>query len=197
MSATFSANGKTYEISRTNYLIAEFDKVKNENRELNSAEEQGLVILQDKYSRIERLAKRVLELENKYYETFNEKDGELYEKAKAVYEKEFAEVTKFEIEQNGITAKAQKNAIGNTRKIVIKALQVDKKGNTIRTEEEAKEIWNSYVEENGTEVENEWLGYFLNYLTGRDKVEDDPFVMQAKAKAEQRANMKKGISKAR
>lgn len=197
MSATFKANGNTYEIKRTNYLIAEFDKIKNENRTLNAEEEQGLVILQDKYMAIERLAKRVLELENKYYETFDEKDGEIYERAKAHYDKQLEELARLEVTQNGVTLKAQKASIENAKRILIKALQVDRKGNQIRTEQEANEIWDCFVEDNGTESSNEWLVWFINYLTGNDKVEDDPFVSQAKAKAEQKANMRRGISKAK
>ena len=195
MSATFKANGKEYEIKRTNYLIAEFDKIKSENRALNAEEEQGFVILQDKYMAIERLAKRVLELESKYYETFDEKDGAIYERAKAHYEKQLEELAKFEVEQNGIVKKAQKNSVENAKKLVIKALQVDRKGNSIRTEEEANEIWDCFVEDNGQDNTDEWLVWFVNYITGNDKVEDDPFVAQAKAKAEQKAQMRKGISK--
>lgn len=197
MSATFKANGKEYEIKRTNYLIAEFDKIKSENRALNAEEEQGFVLLQDKYMTIERLANRVLELESKYYETFDEKDGAIYEKAKALYEKRLETLAKFEVEQNGIVNKIQKKSRENAKKLVIKALQVDRKGNQIRTEEEAKEIWGYFVEENGQDITDEWLTWFINYITGNDKVEDDPFVAQAKAKAEQKANMRKGISKVR
>lgn len=195
MNATFTVNGNTYEILRTNYLLVQFEKIKQENHGLTAEEEQSLAILQDKYLRIERLAKRVLELEQKFYETFSEADEEIYNRAKAHYEKEYADVVKFEAEQNGISVKAQKNAVDNARRVVIKALQVDNKGNSIRTQEEATEIWNSFVEENGIEGETEWLTWFINFLTGRDKVEDDPFVAQAKAKAEQKAQMKKGILK--
>ena len=197
MNATFTVNGKTYEILRTNHLILQFENIKQQNQGLTAEEEQGIAILQDKYLRMERLAERVLEVEKRFYETFSQSDEEIYNRAKAHYEKEYAEVVKFEAEQNGVFAKAQKNGRDNARRVVIKALQIDNKGNAIRTEEEATEIWNAFVEEYGIEGEAEWLTWFINFLTGRDKVEDDPFVAQAKAKAEQKANMRKGILKAK
>ena len=197
MSATFTVNGNTYEIIRTNYLIAEFDKIKSENKELSIEENQKLHILTEKMARIKKLTERVVELENKFYETFDKKDEELYERAKAHFEKEYADVVKYELELDGLADKANRNGIKNIERLVIKALQVDRKGNQIRKEQEAKEIWESFVEENGTSVTDEWLAYFMNYITGNDKVEDDPFVTQAKAKAEQKANMRKGILKAK
>ena len=197
MNAEFTLNGTTYEIKRTNYIVKEFEKIKSENHRMSTEDEQGLAILQDKYSRIGRLAERVLELEKKFFETFAKEDEEIYEKAKAHYEKEYADVVKFEAEQNGIAIKAHEQSLDNAKKLVIKALQVDNKGHNIRTLKEATEIWESYEEEVGLESSNEWLTWFINFISGRDNVEENPFVAQAKAKAEQKANMKKGILKAK
>jgi hypothetical protein len=43
----------------------------------------------------------------------------------------------------------------------------------------------------------EFVAYTLNYVMGADEEIDNPFMTQAKAKAEQKANMKRGIVKVR
>lgn len=197
MNATFTSNGNTYEIKRTNYLIREFDRIKHENHKLTTEDEQALALIQDKYARIGRLGERVSELEKKFYETFSKEDEEIYERAKTHYEKEYADVVKFEAEQNGVTIKANNQSLDNAKILVILALQVDNKGKNIRTEKEAVEIWETYEEEVGLENSNEWLTWFINFISGGDNIEENPFVTQAKAKAEQKANMRKGILKAK
>ena len=193
--ATFTTNGKKYEIKRNRYLQAELEEIKSNNEEstLSAQEQKNYAILQDKYSTLEKLAKKVKELEDKFYEKFDEKAGELYDRAKSYYDKVFAETAQFEVEQNGISQKVQKEAIDSAERLVIVALQKDEKGATIRSEEEATNIWCSYVDEAGQQTAIEWLMYFVNYVVGNDSVESDPFVAQAKAKAEQRANMRKGL----
>ena len=196
--ATFKTNGKTYQIKRNRYLQAELEEIKaNNDNALSAQEEKNYTILQDKYATLERLAVKVKELEDKYYETFDEEAGAIYKRAKAHYDEMFEETAQFEVEQNGIAQKMQKVAIDNAEKVVIVALQKDEKGNTIRSEQEATDIWCSYVDEVGQQSAIEWLIYFTNYLVGNDKVDDDPFVAQAKAKAEQRANMRKGLKMAK
>lgn len=193
--ARFEVNGNTYEIIRTRYLQAEFNRISEENKELSPEDEKGYALLQDKYARLEKLSNRVKELEDKYYESFDDADGELYEKAKAQYDKVYQETIDFELNLNGIAKRVQKIAIDNAEKILIRALQIDKEGKEIRTYKEAEDIWCSYVDEVGKNTAVEWLLYFVNYVTGNDSVEDDPFVAQAKAKAEQKANMRQGLKK--
>ena len=193
--ATLRVNGEVYKIKRNRFLKAELDEIKENGNEnaLSAQEEKNYAILQDKYSTLEKLAKKVKELEDKFYETFEEEAGIVYERAKAHYDKVFAETAQFEVEQNGISQKVQKTAIDNAEKLVIIALQKNDKGETIRTEEQANNIWCSYVDEVGQQTAVEWLIYFVNYVVGNDNVDDDPFVAQAKAKAEQKANMRKGL----
>ena len=193
--ARFEVNGNTYEIIRTRYLQAEFNRISEENKELSPEDEKGYALLQDKYARLEKLSNRVKELEDKYYESFDDADGELYDKAKAQYDKVYQETIDFELSLNGIAKRVQKIAIDNAEKVLIRALQIDKEGKEIRTHKEAEDIWCSYVDEVGKNAAVEWLLYFVNYVTGNDSVEDDPFVAQAKAKAEQKANMRQGLKR--
>ena len=193
--ASFFVEGKEFIIVRNRYLQAEFDSITKQGKTLTEEEETSYALLQDKYLRLEKIAVRVTELEDKYYETFDDADCEIYEKAKAQYDKVYKETVAFELAQNGIAKKVQKVAIDNAEKIVIRALQLDNKGNEIRSKEEAENIWCTYVDEVGKNVATEWLLYFIQYLTGSDNVEDSPFVAQAKAKAEQKANMKQGLKR--
>lgn len=193
--ASFFVEGKEFIIVRNRYLQAEFDSITKQGNTLTEEEETSYALLQDKYLRLEKLAERVNELEDKYYETFDDADCEIYEKAKAQYDKVYKETVAFELAQNGIAKKVQKVAIDNAEKVVIRALQLDNKGNEIRSKEEAENIWCTYVDEVGKNVATEWLLYFIQYLTGNDNVEDSPFVAQAKAKAEQKANMKQGLKR--
>jgi hypothetical protein len=194
----FELGKQRYEIKRNRYLSAELDRIRNESGALSAEDEQNIVKLQDKYASLKKLAERVKELEDKYYETFSEEDEAIYKRAKSHYDNVLNDVTRFEIETNGVMSRAQKAGIDNAEKLVIIALQKDDKGNTIRTAEESNDIWCSYVDEVGQATAIEWLLYMVNYISGNDGAdEENPFITQAKAKAEQRANMKKGIGKAR
>lgn len=193
--AKFEVNGKEYEIKRNRYLKAKYDEMVDENVSLSNDEQKSYALLEEKYGRLEKLALRTKELEDAYYETFDYDAGVLYEKAKAQYEKLLKETIDFELQQNGIANKVKKVTIDNAERLLISALQIDENGKTIMSKEEAQEIWCNYVDEVGQNSAIEWLLCFVNYITGNDKVEDDPFVSQAKAKAEQKANMKKGLNK--
>lgn len=186
----FELNGQRYEIKRNRYLQAEFDELKDEFK-LTEEEQIALAKENDFDERLEKLAKRKDELYEKYLETFDEKDEELYNKACLAYDKL--------IEQEGnaesIMAKRRKQLIDMGEKLVIKALEKNEKGETIRSEEEAKEIWCNLVDEYGQVAVMEFILYTMNYIVGAGEEIENPFMAQAKAKAEQKANMKNGISK--
>ena len=82
-------------------------------------------------------------------------------------------------------------------KLVIMGLQYDREGNQIRTFEEANDVWSKLVDEYGKYPAVEFVVYTANYIIGADEEIENPFMTQAKAKAEQKANMKKGILKAK
>jgi hypothetical protein len=187
-------NGEKYEIKRNRHILIEIEKMRGDNV-LTDEESQNYVILQDKYSRLEKLAKRVKDLEDKYYETFGEDDGEIYERAKAHYDLMLRETTEFEISTKGVADKIQRATINKVEALVINALTMNELGETIRTRDEADSIWCSYVDEVGHETAKEWLLYAFNYLSGNDGANDsDPFIAEQKAKAERKANMRKGIA---
>ena len=188
----FEVNGKTYEIKRTRYLQAEFDEMKN-GIEMTDEEQVAYAKEQDFDARLEKLRDRKDELYEKYLETFDEADEEKYNKALAAYNRLIDEAGQME----SVSGKQRKKMLDLGEALIIKALQIDKDGKTIRTEDEAKSIWECFVEENGEVTAVQFVVFTINYIMGGDEDIENPFITQAKAKAEQRANMRKGIVKAK
>lgn len=189
---SFEVNGKNYEIKRTRFLQAEFDEMKG-GIELTDEEQVAYAKEQEFDARLEKLRVRKDELYAKYLETFDEADEAIYLKACAAFDRLIDEAGRME----SVSGKQRKRMIDMGERLIIKALQIDKDGKTIRTEDEAKSIWEGFVEENGEVTAVQFVVFTINYIMGGDEDIENPFITQAKAKAEQRANMKKGIAKAR
>lgn len=188
----FELNGTRYEIKRNRYLQAEFDKMKGE-KQFDDNEELEYVREQELQDKLEKLSKRKNELYDAYLETFSSEDEEKYNKACVAYDKLLEQLSN----SKGVTAKKRNEMIDMGEALIIKSLQINDEGEAIRTEEEAKEIWNDLVAENGAMFRIEFIVFTINYIMGNDEDFENPFIAQAKAKAEQKANMRKGIAKAR
>lgn len=188
----FEVDGKSYEIKRNRYLQAEFDEMK-EDMMLSDDEQIALAKEQEFDERLKKLRNRIDEIYERYLETFSDEDEEMYRKASLAYNRLLEEAKNME----SVSAKQRKQMLDIGEKLIIKALTLDNKGNTIRTDDEAKNIWERFVEDNGQIVAVQFVAYTLNYIMGGDEDVENPFIAQAKAKAEQRANMKKGIVKAK
>lgn len=186
----FEVNGTTYEIKRNRYLQAEFDELKSDI-EITEDEQVAYVKEQEFDQRVEKLRNRKDELYEKYLETFDEADEIMYQKALSAFNRLVDEASTME----SVSGKYRKAMLDMGENLIIKALQIDDKGNSIRTEDEAKSIWESFVDENGQIVAVQFVSYTINYIMGGDEETENPFIAQAKAKAEQKANMKKGIVK--
>ena len=63
------------------------------------------------------------------------------------------------------------------------------------TENEAKDIWKTYEENQGIKTAREWIITMANTLFANNEEETDPFLKQAKAKAQQKAETRNGLSK--
>lgn len=189
----FEINNEVYVIKRNRYLQAEFDLLQK-TLELTDDEQLAFEKEQDFDARFEKLKKRKDELYAKFLETFDEKDEQIYKKASEAYENMLKEASATE----SVGAKHRKKMIDMGEKLIIKALQIDyNTGDEIRTNEEATNIWQSFVDENGKKLALEFILYTMHYIVGTDEETENPFLTQAKAKAEQKANMKKGIVEAR
>lgn len=188
----FEVNGNKYEIRRNRYLQAEFDEIKK-GFEMSEEEQVAYAKEQEFDDRLEKLRARKDELYAKYLETFDEADEEMYRKASLAFDRLIEEAATIE----SISGKQKQKMIDAGEQLIIKALQIDKDGKTIRSEEEANSIWSDFVDEFGKVNTIEFVVFTINYILGGDEDMENPFITQAKAKAEQKASMKKGIVKAR
>lgn len=188
---SFEVNGKRYEIKRNRYLTAELDKWNNEIK-MTDEEESESVKEQAKLDNLEKLAKRKEELYEKYLETFSQEDEEIYNKSCVAYEKLVDELAK----NQNVVGKQRKKMIDCAEKLIIRALQLDEKGNEIRSDEEAKEIWCTFVEEVGKTVAVEFVVYTANYILGGDEEEsENPFLKAQRTKMEKKLEQRRGLSK--
>ena len=188
----FEVNGVGYAIKRTRFLQAEFDAF-NKSHKMTDEEELAYAREQEFDIRSEKLLKRKNELYDKYLETFDEEDEKLYKKAEIAYNLLLEEASKIE----NISGKRNQRLIDCGERLIIKSLQYDANGDEIRSNEEATSIWESFVDEIGKVSSIQFIVFTMNYIMGGDEEVENPFITQAKAKAEQRANMKKGIAKAK
>jgi hypothetical protein len=189
----FELNGQSYEIKPTRWLIAEYDKL-GEESQLSNEDKANAIKAQSLIGDIQRYAEKVKELEEKYFETFDDEDERKYLKIKALYESKLDELTALEVE-TGSTTKLQKAGIDLLEKIAIKGL-AEQYFNF--DEVKAQKVWESYVDTlPNHEVVIEWLTSMSECLfRNEEEVEENSFLSQMRKKAEQRAiNRKNGIKK--
>ena len=188
----FELNGQRYEIKPTRYLIAEYDKLGDQN-ELSNEDKENAIKTQALIGDIQRYGEKVKELEERYFETFDDEDERKYLKIKALYERKLDELTKLEVE-TGSTTKLQKAGIDLLERIAIKGLAEQYFD---FNEKHAEEIWGKYVEKIGNNATIEWLtGMSECLFRNEEELEENDFLSQMRARKEQQAlKRKNGIKK--
>ena len=187
----FELNGQRYEIKRTRYLLAEYDKL-GEKSQLSNEDKANAIKAQSLIGDIQKYAEKTKELEEKFFETFDSEDERKYLKAKELYTKALDELTALEVE-SGSTAKLQKAGIDLLEKIAIKGL-AEQYFNF--DENKAQMIWEQYADKIGNNATIEWLTGMSECLFRDDEeVEENSFLSQMRAKAEQRAINRKNIKR--
>lgn len=188
----FELNGERYEIKKTRYLLAEYDKM-SEDSGLSKEDKANAIKAQSLISDIQRYAKKTQELEEMFFETFDDEDERKYLKAKELYTKALDELTVLETE-TGSTVRVQKTSVDILEKIAIKGLAEQHFGGN---ESKARSVWEAYVDTLPNQnMAIEWLNGMAECLFGNDEVEDNSFLAQMRKKAEESANNRKnGIKK--
>lgn len=181
----FELDGQRYEIIKTRYLLAEYNKLANES-ELSNLDKANAIKSQTLINDVQKYAQKTLELEEKYFETFDDEDERKYLKAKALYDKALAELTVFETETQS-TALLEKAGFDLLEKIAIKGLAEQHfNGNEIK----GKELWEKFANtlENHNQIK-EWLAYMSDCLFNEEnnEVEENSFLSQMRQKAEEKA----------
>ena len=187
----FELNGQRYEIKRTRYLLAEYDKLGDESQ-LSNEDKANAIKAQSLIGDIQRYAEKVKELEEKYFETFDDEDERKYLKIKSLYESKLDELTKLEVE-SGSTSKLQKAGIDLLERIAIKGL-AEQYFNF--DESKAEKIWSDYVDTIGNNATIEWLtGMSECLFRDEEELEENSFLSQMRKKAEQQAINRKNMKK--
>lgn len=171
----FEVNGQKYELMATRYLIAEYQKIGKEV-EVSNEDKQNAVIAQTLIADIKKYLLKTKELEDKFFETFDDEDERRYLKAKALYENKLNELAKFEAE-TGSTTRLQEQGIKVLEKTAIKGI-AEQYFNF--DEIKAKAVWDNFTETIDEEEKGEWLSYMSDCLfkTDKEEVEDNSFLSQ-------------------
>jgi hypothetical protein len=176
---TLEVNGVTYELKRTAYLLAEYDRISEEST-LSNEDKTASADIQLLLNDTRKYGKKMEELEAVYFETFDEEDERKYLKVKALYDEATKKLMRAEVESGGF-AKLQREGIDALEKIAIKALAEQYFD---MQPEPATKVWCSFVENKGHEHIVEWLYAMADCLfNDEEERTNDPFLAKVRAKS--------------
>lgn len=185
----FEVNGQRYEIKRTRYLLAEYDKETDSNT-LTDEEKANATTAQMLIADIQKYGEKTQEFWDKFCETADDEDEKKYLKFKSLYNNALKEYALL----GDSTKKIQKQGVDKLEKIAIKGIAEQYS----MSETEAEKIWCAHVDIIGKDKAVEWLAAMAECLFGNDneEIEDNSFLAQMRKKAEEKAiNRKNGIKK--
>lgn len=189
----FEVNGNRFEIKRTRYIIAEYDKVTRESN-LNPEDTQNVQKVQRLANDAKKFAERLEILEERYFETFDDEDERRYIKCKEMYDKIVDELSMLEA-----TTKCTKIAIETSARILENIVILALAEQYFNFNKElATQTWESYVESLPSQNQAiEWLNLMADSLFYEEPEENgNDFFSQKRKEAEQRAeNRKKALKK--
>ena len=188
----FEVKGTTYEIKRTRYLEAEYDKITTNSK--LSAEQETIfadyIKLESEYNEI--IEKFKIAKDDYFANVLDKEKKEIYLAFKELSDEKYKEIRKFNIDNPEFSLKdIQSLAYENGLKLLYVALQEQYS----LSEKQAKLVWEDFVDHFGTLVATEWILEMVKTLFEKDEEEENPFLQQAKAKAIQRMEHRKGLAK--
>ena len=185
----FELDGKRYEIKRTRYLLAEYEKLSNEST-LSNADKENAIKAQSLIADIQRYGEMVQKLWAEFEETFDDEVERRYLKAKALYENALDRLARLEVE-SGCTTKLQKTGIDILEKVAIMGLAEQYFDMDY---DKAEAVWVRFVEDLGKANVPEWLSAMAECLfKDEEEAEENPFLSKMREKREQsRKGAKKG-----
>ena len=187
----FEVEGKRYEIMRTRALECEYDKI----REQNKLDDESISLTND-YAKLmleyEEIMEKYNDAKEEYFDDVLNKDKKAKYKAfKELSDEKFDELKNFELNNKGFSlSKVQKVAYDNGVQLLVYALceQCNLERHT------AVEIWDKFVAHFGQDIAQEWINAMIQTLFDSEE-EENPFLKQARAKAQQKMEQRKGLSK--
>lgn len=188
----FVVDNKKYEIKPNRMLDLKYEEIRKE-KSLSKEEEIAVTDFAKLQLEYAEIAEKFNQAKEDYFEPkniLNKEKKEIYLAYKELADEKFNEVRNFELNcPNLDMQKVRETAYNNGVKLLIYALTTQYS----LEESEAEEIWNKFVDHFGTQTAHDWISAMLQELFDED--EENPFLAQAKAKAEQRAETKKGLFK--
>ena len=174
----FEVNGKKYEITKTRYILAEYQKLFNENQ-LSNKDKADSIKVNALAKDVKRYLDKTKELEAIYFDTFDSEDERKYLKAKELYDTALEKLTLLEIE-SGCTTRFQKVVIDLLEQITIKSIA---ERYFDFDESKATEVWLKYTEEVGNDITVEWLLYMNDCIfNSNDERHENSFLAQMRKK---------------
>lgn len=164
----FELEDRTYEIKLTRYLLAEYEKevAKNQLSKEDQAKATKSVSLS---RRVVKFAEKLKELEERYFETFDEEDKRKYLSMQEMYDEAYDSLMKEEAE-NAILQSSQKAMINVLEQVAIKGLSEQYFNGEYQ---KGKDLWEKYVEVIGESEAVEWLFAMQDCLFNKDKKDNE------------------------
>lgn len=186
----FEVNGTKYEIKRTRFLECEYERIAESN-DFTDEEQADIAKAAKMQTEYAEIIEKFNEIKKDYFDDIlDETKEKKYNAFKKLVDEKYNELAHYEIShKNTAYGKLEKIALDKGEKILIIAL----KEQYNVTEEEAKNIWSDYVDEIGVATASEWIMTMIKTLFSES--EEDAFLTMARQKAEQKAEMRKGIAK--
>lgn len=189
----FEVEGERYEIERTRFLECEYEKI-TQTSQMAEEDERAFANYARLQAEYEEIAGKFREAKDSYYSDITNKTlKEQYKAFKELHDEKYQEIVDFGLKNKDFsTQKIENKAYENGLKLLIVALT----HKYHISDAEAKSVWDKYIEHFGMQTAKEWILFMVQSLFEREE-EEDPFLKQAKAKAIQRAEQRKGLSKVR
>lgn len=193
---TFEVEGQTYEIVRTRALECEYEKITKQSS-LSEQDERAFADYIKLQAETEELAEKFrITKEDFYNDVLDEEKEKKFLAFEKLYNRKYQEIINFTTTHKDFsTQKIEEIAMENGVKLFVIALS-QKYG---MSHDEAKSVWEKFrdflSEKYGMQSPREWILTMVRELFEGEEEETDPFLKQARAKAQQRMEQRKGLSK--
>lgn len=189
----FEVNGNRFELKRTRYLIAEYDKATKESN-LKAEDTENVLKVQRLASDAKKFAERLEVLEERYFETFDDEDERKYLKCKEMLEQTMEKMAHIEA-----STECTKIAIETSARILENIAILGLAEQYFNFNKElATQTWESYVESLPSQnMAIEWLQLMADSLFNEEVEEEgnDFFSMKRKEAEQLAENRKKALKK--
>ena len=193
---TFEVEGQPYEIVRTRALECEYEKITKQSS-LSEQDERAFADYIKLQAETEELAEKFrIAKEDFYNDVLDEEKEKKFLAFEKLYNRKYQEIIDFTTTHKDFsTQKVEEIAMDNGVKLFVLALS-QKYG---MSHDEAKSVWEKFrdflSEKYGMQSPREWILTMVRELFEGEEEETDPFLKQARAKAQQRMEQRKGLSK--